>query len=215
MIPASCLAIIFDLDGVLWNSRKAHEEAYRQVLMQEGLPVPPYDSLAGIGTQDVMTQLLKQRDGSVDKEHVFRLTAIKQDLAYSLLAADPPLVASCNSILRRLSTHFRLALATSGSRRSAELFLNSCGCRALFETVIAGNEVEATKPAPNLFNEVISRLNVEPTRCLVVEDSLHGIEAARRAGIPCIAVTGTHNYNDLAATNVLAVVESLEILCPS
>ncbi len=84
-----------------------------------------------------------------------------------------------------------LAVGTSSRRRVLDRMLDEAGLRDYFVSSVAGDEVERAKPYPDTFLEAARRLGVDPTACLVIEDSQHGVEAARRAGMRSIAVPAT------------------------
>lgn len=213
MIPSQCQALIFDMDGVLWHSSGIHAEAYRQTLLSEGLQVPDYTKLAGRRTDDVMRQLLESQRGSVDESLVKKLTLVKQKMAHQMLSESQPLAPGCSEVLSRLSNHYRLVLASSASKNNVGVFLSALGEKHLFEQVLNGESVDLAKPAPDMYLLALSKLNLPADVCLVLEDALHGIEAAKLAGISCIAITGTHSYEALENSHAIAVIDKLDDLC--
>src|SRR5262249_59183392 len=96
-----------------------------------------------------------------------------------------------------------------------ETTLTTLGVRALFEAVVSGVEVAHGKPAPDVFLEAARRLGVPPDACLVIEDSQRGVQAARAAGMRCVAIpcreTRRHDFS--AATLVLPALPDL-LRCP-
>lgn len=209
----NCKAIIFDMDGVLWHSADVHAEAYKMALSNEGLTMPPYNELAGRRTDEAMRELLEMQTGNVDESQLIRLTEAKKELANSMLAKSPPVVQTCASTISALAQKYRMALASSGSTRNVNLFLNTCSVSHCFEFVLSGNDVNMAKPAPDIYLLALKMLGLQPEQCLVIEDSRSGIEAARRAGIPCIAITGTHTREFLENCPVEFVIDELNELC--
>jgi HAD superfamily hydrolase (TIGR01509 family) len=86
----------------------------------------------------------------------------------------------------------RQALATSGCRANADLIAGLTGAGTHLDVVVTAEDVAHGKPEPDLFLRAAELLRVPPVHCLVVEDSLHGIEAARRAGMRCLGLATTH-----------------------
>jgi len=213
MIPQHCQAIIFDMDGVLWHSADAHEESFRQVLNDEGLTMPAYSKLAGRRTDEVMRELLELQKGGVDLDQLRRMTFAKQALANKLLMQSAPVAAMCFDVLQKLAQSFRIVLASSGSKQNVQLFLDTCGAKNLFEFALSGNDVQSAKPSPDIYLLALNMLKLPANLCLVVEDSFSGIEAARKAGIPCVAITGTHSHKELEQCPVQSVIDKLEELC--
>jgi beta-phosphoglucomutase len=205
--------LIFDMDGVLWHSGRIHADAYRQALLAEGLQMPDYTELAGRRTDEVMREMLQKQRGCAVEEQVARLTRTKQIIAHQILGESPPLAHGCAQILRCLARDYRLVLASSGSRRNVQLFLTAFGETPMFERVLSGEDVGVAKPAPDLYLLALTELKLPAEACLVIEDALHGIEAARCAGISSIAITGTHTYSELANSSAFAVINRLDDLC--
>ncbi len=102
-----------------------------------------------------------------------------------------PLAEGCPEILKRLAARYSLALATSGSRPSVEMFLDLAGCRPLFRSVLSGEDVAYAKPDPEIYRRSVEALGIPSSRCLVVEDAVAGVEAARAAGASVVGLAGT------------------------
>ena len=215
MIFQDCKAIIFDMDGVLWNSCNIHYEAYCKVLIGEGLQVPAYSKLAGRRTKDVFYEILTEQVGIFDEELVQRLTIQKQMIANERLNESPPIAKNCSIILRILSDNYRLVLASSGSRQNVQLFLTYSESATLFEVILSGDDVSVAKPNPEIYLLALEKLGINSNECLVIEDSLSGIEAATLAGLSTIAITGTHSFLELSKSASIAIIDRLDQLCAS
>ena len=204
-------ALIFDLDGVLWNSDEIHAAAYRAVLEPLGVTVPAYSTLAGRRTDEVLRALLSQGGRALDETVIQRLTAAKQAVARSRLEAAPPLTPRCRQILGDLHSRFRLALASSASPGSVETFMRASATKPLFEVVLSGGDVPAAKPAPDIYLAALSRLKLAAADAYVIEDSASGAEAATAAGIDVIAYRN-HVLAGHSSGRVIDVIDSLEEL---
>lgn len=207
-------AVVFDMDGVLWHSSAIHAAAYKAVLEQAGLTMPDYAQIAGRRTDEVMRELLiAQRRADAGAAAVAALTAQKQALAREMLREKPPLAPDCAAVLAQLARTKALALASSASAGTIELFLAASGTRALFDAVISGGEVAAAKPHPAVYLKALERLGRGPGEAAVVEDAPSGIQAARAAGIECvIAVEGTASRAALVQAGAQRVVRDLREL---
>ena len=91
----------------------------------------------------------------------------------------------------------KCALATMGDTPNIDLVVDELQIRSYFNTIIGGHEVKKGKPNPEIFNRVLQALDLRPENCLVIEDSISGVESAKRAGIPVIGITTTHTPDDL------------------
>ena len=103
-------------------------------------------------------------------------------------ADDLPLIDGAVDAVLRLKQRFRLALASSSNRRVIDAVLDAAGLASAFEATVSSEEVDRGKPAPDVFLEAASRLNLPPGHCAAVEDSGNGIRAAHAAGMRVVAI---------------------------
>jgi beta-phosphoglucomutase-like phosphatase (HAD superfamily) len=175
-------AVIFDLDGTLVDSMPVHFEAYRQVLAEVGIELAEADFYAHIGgkASETIPRFLAGRPCPLAPAEVH---ARKKALVGQLIARQPPRPLASAVLLPCLHGHFRLALASSGSRPGVEQILAAHGWTRYFDVVLTGEDVTRGKPAPDVFLLAAERLGVAPAGCLVVEDTRDGVAAARAAGM--------------------------------
>lgn len=204
-------ALIFDMDGVLWDSNAIHQRAFQAVLEPLGVTVPLYDKLAGMRTDEAISLVLRQAGIPHDSNEIHRLTALKRDQARRLLQLDPPLKPRCREVLTELATRYQLALASSASRGSVDLFLQASQTHSLFRHIISGDEVSVAKPAPDIYIMALQRLGVRPDDAYVIEDSENGIAAAQAAGIS-VLVFRNPGTQIVAGQQIAAVIDSLDEL---
>jgi HAD superfamily hydrolase (TIGR01509 family) len=115
----------------------------------------------------------------------------KSRLAREFLGEREPLAEGCPEILEQLAERYSLALATSGSRPSLEVFLDLAGCRPLFRSILSGEDVVHAKPDPEIYRRSAEALGIPASRCLVVEDAVAGVTAACAAGATVVGLAGT------------------------
>ena len=108
---------------------------------------------------------------------------------------------------------FRLAVGSSAPLENVELSLDKLGRAARFSAIVAGADVTRGKPDPQVFQLAAQRLGISAESCAVIEDAVHGIEAAQRAGMIGIALTGTATREQLAKADL--VIERLRELSPA
>jgi len=207
-------SIVFDMDGVLWHSSAIHAAAYQAVLGEVGLRMPDYADIAGRRTDEVIRELLEwQRPAGADQKTVAALTDAKQRRARRLLRENPPIMPGCSGVLEGLGRSCSLALASSASSATVELFLEASATRALFQSVVSGDDVAAAKPDPAIYLTALQRLRGEPASTAVVEDAPNGIKAALAAGIAfVVAVEGTAPRAALLEAGAHRVVGNLRDL---
>jgi HAD superfamily hydrolase (TIGR01509 family) len=208
-------AIIFDMDGVLWNSSQAHAAAYRSVLKDAGLIPPEYSEIAGRRTDEVMQMLLTEqcpRVGS-DLDKIQGLTRAKQALALRLLREDPPVVPECRKVIKKLAKMFTLGLASSASTASVDTFLEASGTRSAFSAIVSGDDVGYAKPNPLIYLEAMRRLGIPASSTAVVEDAISGVIAAMAAKAQLIiGITGTTSSDRLSHAGAHLVINRLQDL---
>ena len=182
-------AIIFDMDGVLLDSERLYTEATNEVLREFGkvFDWPLKIELMGRSPVESARILLERLEVPLTPaEFLERERPILERLFRNVSAMQgaPELVSA---LTRR---GYKLGIATSSSRRTFELKRLNHDWFSMFSVVVCGDHegVKAFKPAPDIFLAAASELGVEPARCLVVEDSLAGVEAAQSAGMRVVAL---------------------------
>jgi len=203
--------VIFDLDGVLMQSGPAHARAFIQVLADYGIGEFTYDRFAGQRTLDVFREVFAKRGIAVSDDEVAACSRRKSELARGWMSAAMPITEDCVSVIGELSGRYRLALASSGSRRSVDVFLDATGLHGAFLSVLSGDDVCFAKPDPELFSRSIEALHARPHECAVVEDAEAGIAAARNAGARVIGFT-QDRVEALTAAGAETIVGSLREL---
>lgn len=201
-------ALIFDLDGVLWDSNPSHERAYNEVLSEIGLGPVDFERLAGRGTREVMRSLLSAANRE-SAEFVGELTRRKQQRAHELLRTARPVVPGGSAMLRRLAKSYRLALASSSSPENVRLFLDSSDTSSLFDVVLHGQDVRRAKPDPEIYSATLRRLGIVPEEAVIIEDALSGVRAGVAAGVPVLAVAGAAPVEELLHAGACEVVPRL------
>lgn len=204
-------AVLFDMDGVIIDSEPYHYQVEMSVMRDLGLSVSREEYLSWAGTTSrTMYGLLKERHGL--KPSVEELYTLNQERYMAYLRSLPELstVPGALGLIRRLSAAgLPLALASSSPLPQIRYVLDRLELTALFPVVASGDEVPGGKPEPDIFLLAARRLRLPPESCLVIEDSTHGVRAARRAGMRCVGLDNPNSAGqDLAEADL--VVGSLE-----
>jgi HAD superfamily hydrolase (TIGR01509 family) len=209
MIETSIRGIVFDLDGVLIHSAPSHSAAFQQVFARRGIQDFEYAPYAGWRTPEVIADVLKRRGRSVGAGIIAEMAHEKSGLARQLLEASRPVAKDCAATLAELAGGFQIALASSGSRTNVDAFCKWTGSRSLFRSVLSGEDVIKAKPDPEIYLRSAEALGLEARECLVVEDAVAGVAAARAAGCPVVAVAGTCPAEALLQAGAERVVADL------
>jgi HAD superfamily hydrolase (TIGR01509 family) len=199
-------AVIFDMDGVLTNSEPLINAAAIAMFKEKGLTVQPEDFLPFVGTGEeryvagVAEKYHFPLDAAAAKQRTYE---IYLDLVPSQLEAFP----GVHDLVRRCrKAGLRLAVASSADKIKVVANLKKIGLPPeSWDAVVTGERVEHKKPAPEIFLVAARDLGVPPTQCVVVEDAVNGIEAAKAAGMRCVAVAQTFPAERLQAADVVRV----------
>lgn len=179
-------AYIFDCDGTIADTMPLHFRAWTRAMEENGgqFPEDLFYSWGGTPTTVIVEQLNEKFGTRMDPEEVCRVKEIYfTDLIPEVLPVEPVV-----ALVRQFHGTAPMAVASGGHREIVVKTLEALGLLALFETVVAMEDVERGKPAPDPFLEAARRLGVEPESCLVFEDSPIGIEAAKAAGMKYVFV---------------------------
>ena len=202
--------VIFDMDGVLVDSGPAHHESWQMLAKKHGLDVSAerFHQTFGRTSRNIIRTIWGE---STSDEQVRGLDEEKEAIYRELIRNCVPLMPGGRELLiRLLSAGLVLAVATSGPPENMKLVLSEELIANYFEATVHGFEIARGKPAPDCFLLAAERLNLPPSSCVVIEDAPVGIESARAAGMPTIALAGTHPTQVLKAAGAAHVVQRLE-----
>ena len=209
-------ALIFDFDGVIADSEPVHLRALQRTLAEAGIVLTPEDYYAhylGFDDHDAIVEALRSATGAAAPTQVARLMDVKARHFLALLGEGPRLFPGVSTFVRAAAARVPLAIVSGALRREIELILVRAGLADAFTAIVSAEDVRAGKPSPEGFLTALARLrervpDLTPRSCLVIEDSLPGVEAARQAGMRCLAVTNSHAAEELRGAGL--VVASLE-----
>ena len=198
-------AVIFDLDGVLIDSEPLHCRADNQVLTELGIDAPEnyLDRFAG-WTNAAMWEAIKT-DYPIAKS-IDELTEIQLHIKSDLLQkSDLKAIPGIVELLEEIKImRIPIAVASSSPRQFIDSVVEKIGIEQYFALMLSGEEVEHSKPEPDIFLKVAGLLNVNPSECLVVEDSKSGTTAAKKAGMMCIGYQNVNSGNqDLSKADLI------------
>lgn len=181
-------AIVFDMDGVLVDSEPVHFEAMRTLLAEHGVTHDAADDQAFFGCTDrEVFRQLRARHNLAPHEHDLAEEYIRRVVA--LLPSRMIPMSGVPTVLDGLrASGYRLALASASSPPVIGTTIDGLGLHGAFEAVVSGRDVTKGKPAPDIFLEAARRLRLDPSACVVIEDSSNGMRAAQAAGMACAVI---------------------------
>jgi HAD superfamily hydrolase (TIGR01509 family) len=198
-------AVIFDLDGVIVDSHPAHKQAWKAFLNSVGKEVTEQE-LEFVVEGQKRDAILRHFLGDLTLQQVKHYGALKDALLKDSLS-EPKTVNGVDRFLEQIrEAGLPMALASSASRSRVEFVLDRLNLKSDFQVVLTGDDVERGKPDPMIFCMTAVGLEVEACDILVCEDSVNGVEAARAAGMKClaIAVNGRGPVLQKAGANLIA-----------
>jgi beta-phosphoglucomutase len=205
------LGAIFDMDGVLVDSYRAHFESWKRLAAAHGVQITEEQFASTFGQTN---RQIIPRFWGVSGQEADRWGDRKEQYYRELLQTDFPEMDGAGDLIAALAAAgFRLAVGSSGPPENVEVVMRCLPNARLFTATVSGAEVQHGKPDPEVFLLAARKLGVRPSCCAVIEDSLSGLDAARRAGMTAIAITGTTPREKLEAAADL-VVDSLRRLSP-
>ncbi len=204
--------VIFDVDGVLVDSYVPHLESWQRLASEIGADIAESQFAATFGrtSRDIISELFD----ITEADAVQKLDARKESLYREIIRPAVPAMPGAVSLVASLhAAGFRLAVGSSGPPENVALVCEAMGLDAYLSASITGADVTRGKPDPQVFLLAAEGLGLPAARCVVIEDAPAGIEAARAAGMPCIALSSTHERSGLAAAD--KIVGNLSELGPA
>jgi HAD superfamily hydrolase (TIGR01509 family) len=190
MPPPFC-AVIFDLDGVLADSEPSWNQIDAKLLAEHGVTYHGeyHRNVLGVSYRLAVEFYKNAFHISAPVEELMRR---RGEIATDFFANRVGLFPSAKTTLEQLrEMKLHLAVATSSVSASALRFLDRTGIRHLFGVVVTGDEVQRGKPHPDIYMQTAKKLGTAPEACLVIEDALSGVAAAKAANMRVAAIPDT------------------------
>lgn len=212
MPQANGSAVIWDVDGTLVDTAELHFQAWTQLTEELHKPFTRADFAATFGRRnpEIIHQLFgtQYSDAEVD-DLGFR----KEEFYRAAARQGVDLLPGVRALLEGLhAAGFRQAVGSSAPKENLDLILALTQTLPFFEAIVSQEDTQRGKPDPQVFLVAADKLGVTPARCLVLEDAVAGVQAAKAGGMKCIAVrfVGHHAEDSLRRAGADLVVASLE-----
>jgi HAD superfamily hydrolase (TIGR01509 family) len=208
MDTASGRAVLFDVDGTLVDTNYLHVVAWRRVFLDHDEPEITSASihrLVGMGSDEFLEALCGRPRPELKPERARHFAALKSEIRAFPRAPD---------LLRALHERgVRVVLATSAEKSDLEALLAAIDADDAIHAVTSAGEVEAAKPAPDVFSAALAEAGTEPEATMAVGDTVWDVKAASRAGLRCVAVTsGGISRAELEDAGAVAVYDDVAAL---
>ena len=201
-------AVLWDLDGVIADTKVYHFRAWQELFGRKGLDFTEEQFRDYFGrrndtiireilgddmSQDELNTIIDEKEGYFRRNIANRIEALPGAL----------------ELIRALREgKIKTALASSSDPNNLRLVIQGLGIEDCFQAIAYGKEVTEGKPSPEVFLLAAKRLGVSPPNCVVIEDAVAGVAGAKRAGMKCVAVANSHPAVSLWEADI--VVDSLE-----
>ena len=180
-------AVIFDLDGVLLHSEEVWDEVREQLARDTG---GKWHSMAsrdmmGLSSPEWSRYMSEELGLPMTPDQINEEVVRRMQAAYS---AHLPLISGAQEAVQRMAARWPLGLASSSNRPLIDEALQEAELTNLFQASVSSEEVERGKPHPDVFQEVVRQLKVEPSHAAAIEDSHNGVRSAHAAGMAVVLI---------------------------
>ncbi|WP_010652998.1 HAD family hydrolase [Fluoribacter dumoffii] len=198
-------ALIFDFDGVVLDSEPLHYEAYCRVLNPLGVTLSYSEykqECLGLADKETCPKLLRNKGLDYSEAEVQQLIEQKIEAYTHIINTSDslPLVTDFEQFIFKMAPKVNKIAICSGSTRGEITAVLSKARKgklhAYFDTIVTADDVQVGKPSPEGYLLTAQRLNIAPGRCLVIEDTLHGVKAAKGAGMQVIGLMTTYDRQE-------------------
>ncbi len=208
MPKSETMAVIWDMDGVIADTAPYHLQAWQKVFQKRGVDFTTEDFRHNFGQRND-TIIRNTLGESIPQDEVAAIAREKEKTFRKLARENIKPLPGAIKLMKSLSEQgVKIALASSAPMENIRLVTQSLGINNYFHTIVSGRDVDEGKPSPQGFLLAAEKLGVEPENCIVIEDAIAGVAAAKRAGAHCIAVTNTHPRESLREADL--IVDTLE-----
>jgi beta-phosphoglucomutase len=196
-------AFLFDMDGVIIDSNPFHKVALKQFCKQHGHDLSEdhlREKIYGRTNKDWIPNVF----GKIDDETLRKYADEKEALFRELYAKDIKPVEGLSDFLKLMEKEgIARAIATSAPRENVDFTLQKTALGKYFNTILDESFVSRGKPDPEIYLKTAAALGYQPEHCIVLEDSLSGVQSGKAAGCKVIGITTTHSEAELKDTDLV------------
>lgn len=208
-------AIILDFDGVVADTEPLHFQGFKTILAEEGIPLTKkayYEKYLGFDDHDCFLAVFKDHHRRLTARRLKQLIRRKTRHMKELFRRRRVLLPGAKRAIKLMAARHPLAIVSGALRGEIELILKREELSSFIAVLVAADDVKHGKPHPEGLRKALRHFNekvydpqwpLRPRECLVIEDSLWGIEAARRAGMPCLAVSTSYPRSKLKSADTV------------
>jgi beta-phosphoglucomutase len=195
------------MDGVIVDSAHPHYKSWKVIFGKFGLKYPKsrFEIDFGKTTRQIIEEFLNENGFELGEKEINLLDYEKEEVYRDLIKKEgiQPFAGAVELIRSCKEVGFKVAIASSGPSQNIKTVVDVLKINDFIDVITSGMEVEHGKPHPEIFLRCAQRLGVDPSECVVIEDALWGVKAAKSAGMFCIAVTNTVSKEELKEADLI------------
>ncbi len=205
-------AVIFDWDGTLADTKKVIVISFQKTLREINIKVSDeyIERRIGIGAAETFRDLLRSAKMPVDEKIVQQLIERKSQLEIEL-TNQVKLFPGATELLEALHGKIKVGLASMNNRSVIVHMVEANSLEKYFKVILTADSVSNSKPNPEIFLKTAFELKTNPEKCVVFEDSIFGVKAAKSGNMGCVAVTtGVYSKEELEKEKPNLIVKTLK-----
>ncbi len=219
-------AILMDFNGVIIDDETIQMRAYRELLAAEGVELTDEDYAASHGMDDrtFVIAAYRRHKKTVDDAKIDEIITAKFAKWREIVGDDLPLFPGIENFVEKMSHEFALGVVSMESGEQIKYVLDKAGLTKHFSVIVSSSEVSTCKPDPECYRSGFRQIDAFRTAnghlpmthgdCLVIEDTVPGIQAARGADLPALGVTNTVSADELRSAGAGAIAKDLRDWMP-
>ncbi len=205
-------AVIFDFDGVIADTEHVHYEAFKKVLNLNNYDLTEneyYSNYLAYDDKTFFAKYYEHKNLDLNKDFLNRLLRNKSEAFDILISNNIKIYPGVIDFIKHISSKYRIAIGSGALKKEIIQILEIIHITGLFEIIISADDVAECKPNPEVYNKVLAKLNnkqdrgIKADECIVIEDSISGIKAAKSAGMKCVAVTNSYPKEKLKEADLI------------
>jgi HAD superfamily hydrolase (TIGR01509 family) len=209
-------AIVFDFDGIIVDAEPVHLKAFQAVLGRNGISLSEeeyYDRYLALDDRTLFSNILRDRNISFDDSAIEDLMQKKSEGYEKLIQEEIKIFPGVIDFVNSAHKKYLLGIGSGALRHEIEYILDYLGIKERFIVIVSAEDVQKCKPDPEVFLKALLNINkklplgskpVDPSECLVIEDSFAGIRAAKSAGMRTLAITNSYDRCKLSEADLVA-----------
>lgn len=211
-------AVIFDFDGVIVDTEPSHLLMFQRVLQTHGIEISEadyYNIYLAMDDWTFFKEAFRRHGKELEDAQLEKLASEKAAAFVDHIAGGVEAKPGAVSLVKQLSGNLPLAIASMALRGEIIMILKGIGIKDDFKIIVSAEDVLRPKPDPEVFLCALDELNsvegqerVNPSQCLIIEDSPAGIEAGKRAGMKCLGIIGSKSREALKGADL--IIEGLD-----